>query len=216
AVVSLFHKRQLLTRPIKNVRDELDEIRKGENRPLKKFEVDRRVSDELLRDAQERGVLYFFGQLPDLFFPDARGVIPVDLDNDDWKVLAQKYGVAPKDALMKPLIQAAYVEALQRGRKATVYPFAHYDRDRHTVYLFDLDRGVYKITTSRVDRVPNGTDGHLFVRDRKWEPFELQLNVPASAPANVAQRLLSAINFAPSALSRVESTHLFNVYVLAM
>src|SRR5262249_27312562 len=152
---------------------------------LKKFQVDRWVSDSLLRDAQERAVLYFDGQLPYVFLHDTKAVVPVDLDNDDWKLLARKYGIAPKDALMKPLVATAYTEALEEGHKASVYPFAHYDRDRHTVYLFDLDRAVYQITTNNVKRVPNGTDGHLFVRDRKWEPFELQLDAQAAPPANV-------------------------------
>jgi hypothetical protein len=209
-------KRVLFTRPFECVRADLDGLRQREGEDLKKFQVDRWVSHGVILDAKERGTVYFDGQLPYLFLHDSKDVVPVESDTDEWKIHAAQYGVASRDGLMKPLIDAIYVDALKDGTHAQVYPFVHYDRHRQAVYLFDLDRRVYKITTEKIEAVPNGTDGHLFVRNHKWAAFELLLDTPTAYLPAVGDRLLHDVRFSPGELSRRERTHLFDVYVLAM
>ena len=54
-----------------------------------------------------------------------------------------------------------------------VYSFAHFDRQRHVLYVFDLDRWIYRITPEKISKVENGTDGVLFIRSPKYQPFEI-------------------------------------------
>jgi len=205
----------LVTRPFDAVRKELDGIRRVENRQLKKFEVDRWVTDEIVRDLQERGRLYFDGQMPYVYLHDTHEVWAIDVENDDWNALAREYGIAVTDTIARPLVSEAYLSARADGVQAKVHPYAHYDRNRNVVYLFDLDKGLYRITPHDVKEVPNGTDGKLFVRNRKWTPFKLlDVTVKREWP-NVAEELLRGLQLEERHLTRADYVFLLQVWLLA-
>jgi hypothetical protein len=206
---------QLLTRPFVNVRSEIDAVREMEG-PVKKFHVERWSSEAIVRDLSERGRLYFDGQMAYVFLHDTHEVIPVDPDNTSWRHLAKAYGVMPKDAFAKALAVDVILAAGAEGTRANVYPFVHYDAGRNAVYLFDLEKSVYRIRANKIEIVPNGTDEKLFVGNPKWERFELDLEaVPADLP-DVTERLLGAIDFTSTHLTAQETRHLFRVQLLGM
>jgi hypothetical protein len=215
SLVKRFNERKLLTRPFGKVREEIDGLRRAEPEDLKKFEVDRWASERIVSDLRERGTLYFDGQVAYVFLHDSQYVIPVDLDDDGWRQLANKYGIAPTDALAKPLAVNITLTASEIGTKATVYPFAHYDEERQAVYMFNFDRTVYRITTDAIEPVANGTDAKLFVRNTKWLPFELALNNTLEKPLHI-DRLVGDIQFATGHLDRSEVEHLFRLFALAL
>jgi hypothetical protein len=214
ALNGAFDQRVLKTRPYENVQLELDRIR--DNNRLRTYQVERLVGNNLLADLQERGDLYFDGVNPYVFLRDTQEVIPVDLEHDKWKVLAHGYGIVPTDALYKSLGENIYLEALESGIQTEVYTFSHYDATRHILYLFDLNNHVYRITPEDLERVPNGTDGHLFVQNAKWSPFELNLEAPRENLPSLNDVLLQHLKFAPGELSQADLQHLFILWVLAM
>ncbi len=213
ALEARFLTRTLLTRPFAGVRDDIDEVRNMEG-SVKKFEVERWVGESIARDLSERGRLYFDGQMAYVYLHDTKDVTPIDLDQDSWRRLANHYGVAPTDSLAKPLAVHLTMAAADTGTRAEVYPFVHYDRDRNAIYLFNLDKTVYRITADRIEAVDNGTDGKLFVRNDKWTPFELDLN--AEQFPDVVFRLIGSVQFVEGQLHHHEVGHLFRLQLLAM
>jgi hypothetical protein len=214
ALVDRFYKRQLRTRPFDRVRSEIDQIREMEAVP--KFEVDRWSAEAITRDITERGKLYFDGQLAYVFLHDTREVIPIDIHDDGWRQLANRYGVAPTDTIAEAVAVSITMHAREHGTRAEVYPFVHYDGERNTVYLFNLDKTVYRITGEQVEAKENGVDGKLFVRNPKWQPFELRLDVHESQLPSVMDRLVGTIRLAEGQLHSREVMHLIQLQLLAM
>jgi hypothetical protein len=58
------------------------------------------------------------------------------------------------------------------GTPTVVHPFASVNKDKSTLYVYDGDQRVFKVTPSGWTREPNGTDGVLF-RNPGMTPIEL-------------------------------------------
>lgn len=210
-VQKLLDSAALYPRPFDKVRQEVDDIRRMDR---KKFEVDRAASDYVVRDLCERGRLFFDGRLPYLLLLEHKQVIPIDADDDAFRLLADKYGVRYSDGLFKQLLSATYLKAQEQGVRTTVYSFSHYDVDRGVLYVYNLGRSVYRISATKVQVVDNGTDDVLFVRNQKWTPFTAGKR---KGNRNVlADLLIGNVRFNDGSLTNDERRALFTIYVLAL
>jgi hypothetical protein len=217
ALLALTRKKTLVTRPFPAVRKEIDDPRSQEGSgpfALKKFEAHRYAGWTLVTDMTERADLFFDGRQAYVFGKDTNGVLPVDRDNLDLQLFLNRYGVAPSDSFFKHVLHAVRLEAQERGKETTVFALAHYDVATNRVYLFDNDRHVYRISQSRVERVENGTDGVLFVRNSKWEPF--QIGQPTGNGKLLTDTLLGSVRLSSSLMSREELELLFANWLYAM
>jgi len=151
------------------------ELRRSEGRGgLKLFEVARESAERIVADLEQRGKLYHYKESAYLFLNEDKRLIPIHKDDVQLQLLLQKYGIAPSDSIAKSAIDALYLAALDRGTETEVHPFAYYNRDTNTLYLYNLGLKVYRITPQGYDAVDNGTDGVLFVSNPNWAPFELE------------------------------------------
>lgn len=150
-------KARLYTRPLTSVRAEIDGVRSTENKQLKAHEVNRIGSSILARDLLERGRLYHDGRVAYFYSHETKAVIPVDSESSDFLLLTADYGIGARDAMFKPMMSALDIAGRQFGTSTEVYTFAHYNRERSTLYVFDQDRWVYRLGPTRTERVENGT-----------------------------------------------------------
>jgi len=215
ALLTLTRNKTLNTRPFATVRADVDSPRSAE-RPqgLKKFEAHRFAGWTLVTDITERAQLFFDGRQAYVFGRDTNGVLPVDRDNLDLQLFLNRYGVAPSDSFYKHVLHAVRLEAQERGKETTVFALAHYDVATNRVYLFDNDRHVYRISKSRVEKVENGTDGVLFVRNPKWQP--IHIGQPTGNTKFLTDTLLGSVRLSSSVMSREELELLFAHWLYAM
>jgi hypothetical protein len=130
------------------------------------------------------------------------------------QLLLKRYGVVPSDDFFKHVLHAVRLEAQERGTETTVFALAHYDVATNRVYLFDNDRHVYRISKSRIEKVENGTDGVLFVKNPKWEPFTI--GTPTGNGKLLTDTLLGSLRLGSNVLSREELELLFASWLYAM
>ena len=95
-----------------------------------------------------------------------------------------------------------------------MYSLSHYDVTTNRLYVFDQDRQVYRISPTRIERVENGTDGVLFVKNPKWEPFEI--GTPGATTAGIAEALLGSLRLARAGAVAEEQEWLFESWLYAM
>jgi hypothetical protein len=157
---------------------------------------------------------FYDGRQAYVFGEDTNGVLPVDRDNIDLQLFLNRYGVVPSDDFFKHVLHALRLEAQERGKETTVFALAHYDLATNRVYVFDNDRHVYRIGKSRIAKVDNGTDGVLFVRNPKWEPFVV--GTPTGNGKLLTDTLLGSLRLGSNALSREELELLFANWLYAM
>jgi hypothetical protein len=215
AVLTLTRNKTLITRPFAAVRADVDHPRSQEGPfGLKKFEAHRLAGWTLVTDITERAQLFFDGRQAYVFGRDTNGVLPVDRDNLDLQLFLNRYGVAPSDSFYKHVLHAVRLEAQEHGKETTVFALAHYDVGTNRVYLFDNDRHVYRISQSRVERVENGTDGVLFVRNPKWQTFHI--GQPTGNAKLLTDTLLGSVRLSSSVMSREELELLFANWLYSM
>ena len=145
---------------------------------------------------------------------DNKEVIPFDADNDEYRLLMDRYGVSGKDGLFKPLLEHLDVRARNHGTQTEVHASSHFDRERFVCYLFNNADTVYRITPRGVDAVANGTDDVLFMTDRKRHPWTLLTRVPSGV--DLAGTLLGQIRLGVSALSAWAAWFLILVWFYSM
>jgi hypothetical protein len=213
-LADLVERRVLFTRPFQSVKAQVDEIRTTENKQLRAFQAHRWACDEIIADLRERGVLYHDGREAHIFLHDTKEVIPAEPDNPDFRLLMNAYGVGSRDTLYKTVIAAIDVAGRQWGIKTEVHSLAYYDGARHLQYVFDLGRWVYRISPDKVEKVDNGTDGVLFVRNDAWEPWELLDD--ADDVGFIADEFLSGVRIDEARLSRTEIHFLFEVWIYTL
>jgi len=95
-----------------------------------------------------------------------------------------------------------------------VYRYAHYKRESSTLYVFDLERWVYRITPTELKKVENGTDGVLFVKNSKWKSWTLLDKVPPHL--DLAEALMGTLRFVETTLTRASIQFLLLVWLFSM
>jgi hypothetical protein len=202
----------LYTRPFENVREEVDDVRTWK---AALFLRHRWAADRVLRDLQERGLLYWDGRRPYAFLHDTKELIVGDEDHAGFPPFAAHYGIAASDqGMYSHLLGALQLEAAAHGTVTQVHSFAHYDSKRHMLYVFDLDRSVYRVTAEEITQVVNGTDGVLFVRSPKHLPFEI--GTPKGDVEILTKEILAGVQFEKGELSTDDQRLLMLVWTLSM
>ena len=100
------------------------------------------------------------------------------------------------------------------GRKAPYHRMSHYDSRTFTLYLDDCDNGIYKITPEGIDHIPNGTDGILFERNPKAEPFQFMGS--SVGPSFFDKIIIAPVTFAEDRLTTEERRLLLIFWFLAI
>ena len=212
-LIALAGTRRLLTRPFSAVGSDIDWWRSLEP-ALKPFEADRYAGNVLTRDVTERGLLFYDGRQAYVFLHDTKVLLPVDRDNAEMQLFLNRYGIAPNDRLFKHALNALRLTAQEEGTKTTVHSLSHYDGKTNRVYLFDHDRHIYRISESKIEKVDNGTDAVLFVRNAKWEPFVI--GTPTGNGKLLTDVLLGSVRLQEESLSRTEQESLFAHWLFGM
>ena len=213
ALKALIEQRQLFTRPFERVRDEVDNVRALELPPFQRL---RWAGEQIINDLRERGHLYCDERVAYVYLHDTKDVVAADTDSEDFQLLMRKYGVAATDRdMFLHILQSLWMTALEKGTKATVSSMVRYVRRTHRFYLYDHGTTIYRIGSDGIDAVENGTDGVLFLRNRKWQPFKVNL---ATRPdfQRLPELLLGAVRLKDVGLSRQDVQILLHLWVFVI
>jgi hypothetical protein len=202
-------------RPVRAVKNELDDIRRLAGKQMQAHLARRWAADVLVRDIEDRGALYHDGREAYVFLKQDAELLLVDPDDERLRLVLMKYGMLPTDEVFKTAVTAIRLAATQRGKATTVHSFSHYDRTRGCVYLFDQKENVYRISSTTIDRVANGTDDALFRKSCKTSKFTIALE-RYGEQCQLGQILLEGVRVRENFLSRREQEQLVETWALAM
>lgn len=174
--------------------DRLEELARGRHIPLKmrqidnirkqpktpKWLTDRRIGEKIKGYFREKGRFlkvegnrcYYFNtltkQVLSLFCPEMETVLDLE------------FGINPADQLMNAIQKTLRSETLRYGKDVKVYLFAHFEPDKHLLYIYAGNGIMYRLDGKRIESVNNGTDNVYFEeisRDSWWKAdFENLLN----------------------------------------
>jgi hypothetical protein len=167
--------------------------------PRSPFEVDTEVADFIRNDLLKGGKFYNDGQVGYYFSKKDKKLIEIDRFDTALCLILDDYGLNRSEKIYTYVLANLYVEAFKNGQLIEVHRLAYYKSNAFTVYLFNHQNQIYRISPEKIELVDNGTDGVLFIYDAKATSYKINLSAPQS---NLLDEVIFAnINFAPDVLS---------------
>jgi hypothetical protein len=197
------------------IKELVTEIRKHST--LKAFERKRALSQVILSDLQQQGVLY---RTRDhtlyLFSQHTKRLYQVD-GLEFARFVADRYGINRSEEEFRYVLEEVLTEAYTRGTLTDVRQFAYYDPRSRLLYVSNHKNQMYRLDGHTIMLIDNGSDGVLFPEDPLADPFTyLQQQM---AEGSLDQLILDRVNFVTSPhalLTREECDFLLLLYLLAL
>lgn len=202
-----------------SVWDDIEKTRKAitkarTTRGLMSADRNDQVLSLVLGSLQKRGEFFHDHVKSYLFLRGERVVLPIDLTEEGLEMVLDDYGLLPNEEITKQVINALRLHGRKKGRATEIHAFAHYDRRSATVYVYDFDGGVYRITAEGIEHVNNGTDDVLFIQKPQWKP--LRLNFDSDRSPDWRVWVLSGVTFIPGMLTEQDQRLLFSLWMLTL
>ena len=212
----LVAERKLHIRPFEALKGEIDKIRSSEGGKAgpKPFEVNRKVSEIIIADLEDRGVFYHDQQLTYFFNNSEKRLATIEPDNQDLELILSRYGLIRSELIYKYALNILRLHALENGQVTEVFTLSHYNQSSGILYVYDFDQQIYRITCISIERVDNGTDGVLFAHNSGWEPYTVGTANPGQSTLN--RVVLEPIKFAEKGLSIEDTRLLFEMWLYCL
>jgi hypothetical protein len=190
--------------------------KQGEDDLRRDFEIHDQVKALVLKDMAERGTFYREDQWGYYFHAERKQLIPLDDGDKELSCFLDNYGLNATETCFKYVAEALHVEALTSGTPTHVHRLCWYNAETFTLYVFDHAAGIYKVRAESIGFVDNGTDGVLFLRDRRNEPWALAEEVAEDAGDLFHEAVTAKVNFAADGRLEVsELQALFDLWFLS-
>lgn len=199
-------------RQIKDVRARLDGYR--EDPKLAPFKMSRKVSEAIVGEFQKRGTLLHDRTRCYAFLKGGRVLLPIESQHEGLELALFEYGLLPKDRLTADVIDTLRLTARSAGQETEVHAFSYFDRKTSSTYIYDFRGGVFVASPLGIKHCDNGVDGHLFVQNLKWKPFELARY--AHPRLDWRDWLIRGVAFSDGNLTAHDSQLLIGLWVLAL
>ncbi len=173
---------------------------------LKEFEVNQRVSGLVIQELKDRGMFYKTRLAPYYFDNETRQLILIHKESPELLRLLHQLGLNPVETIHGYLLRELVNEAFLYGTATEVQDLFHYSPATNTLYWANGSRNIFKITSDKIEVIPNGTDRLLFLENAKYEPFQ---QVPFESDRDyLFDLLLSQVNFNDEAVLTVDEQRL--------
>jgi hypothetical protein len=167
----------------------------------KQFEIEDEVAEIIREDIAERGQFYHDGQSAYFFFSMEKQLVEIHTDSQELVLLMDCYGINPAEGIFKYILKDLWAKALKYGKKTCVHQIPYYNPATFTLYVFNNDNQIYRVSPTIIDLVDNGTDGILFLKNPKAQPFHVELPIHQPDESLLDKLILSGINFNTDSLS---------------
>ncbi len=216
ALRGLLAARRRVCRPFEALANQIFETRQKRDKEdlRREFEIHAQVAQILLHDLKTRGRFYREHRCGYFFFDDDKKLIALDDNDKELSCLLALYGLNASEKVFEYVAEHLHVESLRNGTPTCVRRFAWFDKKAFALYVFNHASGVYRVTAAGIELLDNGTDGVLFLHDRKNEPYRL---LEDQVPAGLVHEAIAAqINFdSDGRVSVVDQQAVFDFWLLS-
>jgi hypothetical protein len=118
-----------------------------------------------------RGCFYHNAWGAYFLFHDDKRLIEISPESDEMRLHLANYGLNSTETIQHYVTEALWIEAWANGTKTEIHRFCYYNQATFTLYLSNQSLHIYRVTPETVELVDNGTDGVLFLFNRKNVSF---------------------------------------------
>jgi hypothetical protein len=216
ALKDLIGSRKYYFRNYDTLAEQIKEARQyqGKGDKRRPFEINDEVSQIIINDLNDRGQFYYDGFSGYFFYKGDKKLIPIEPENTDFNVMLSNYGINRSESIYRYLSESLHVSAIKNGKYTQVYRLSHYNPETFTLYLFNNNNQIHKISPDATELVDNGSDGVLFLSDTKNKPFTVSQPVDSDSPLEEA--IISKINFEEDILTADERRLIFTLWFYSL
>ena len=156
-----------LAEDIYNIRMKQDQL---DNR--REHEIFTEVANLIREDLIQRGKFFHDKHNGYLFLNSDKKLMNINQDELEYRKLIALYGIKESEKIYKYITADLQDNAYNYSTETKVYYLAYYNPTTFTVYLYNFNNQIYRISPQAIDLVDNGTDGILFLNDGKYSPFK--------------------------------------------
>ena len=149
----------------------------------------RQIATIVIDDLACAGKFYRANQQPYVFLDHRLYHLHRDCE-EMTTMLSGRYDQNSTEEEFRFLLAALQAHCFGHGREAQVYRLVHY---QESLYINCFNSMMYKLDGEKIERLPNGTDGILFLGDQLAMPFEADLDETSSRKA--LDRFFQRISF---------------------
>ncbi len=107
------------------------------------------------------------------FFFDPDLAAPIELESERMLfVMRKRLNIGGGEEILKHVLAEANYHTAERGERAELHEFAHYDSDAGVIYMSEQPGMMLRIAGDGVTRLQNGEDGVMFVEGDAWQPWK--------------------------------------------
>jgi hypothetical protein len=218
SINKLIEQRRGYPRYFDSIKADINQIRDKQSKykNYKVFQVNQEVSKIIIKDLKERGKFYKDSTDCYFFEREAKRLIKVNTDNNELRILINKYGLNSSEGIYKYLIEELKVKSSELAEKTTVHRFSFLDDDSFTLYVTNFDNQLYRITEKRIELLDNGTDGLLFLNDRYAKTYKIDKQYLNDSISWIGEAIISTINFDEYGLSVSERKIMFLFWMYSL
>jgi bifunctional DNA primase/polymerase-like protein/primase-like protein len=208
----------LYTKPIERVMSTWDI-------PENAKEAANRASDVIYEHLKGRGKFYHADGIGYLMLTGGEGKpIPVSDEDATFAQLLSDYGVNPGQDETKKVGQYIWMKASVGAERANVCYASHYNDKTKKFYFAEQVGFLIRVGADAIDRVPNGTDGELFVFRDQEVPFTVDLtqlpevkhSLIVDTKSLLMEYLFQDLVFVPNALTAEDKLILLTTYTMLL
>jgi len=167
AIRARARKRKVAAKGQTSARAPIDRLRKKSSG----FERDREIAEAVERAMVAEGKLCTTAGGDLYYFHQTEAKLYLLPSTELAAHIYLRFGVNRAERLFAYVENHLEARARQHGQRSEVYRLAHYDIPRGILYVHNLGQEVYRLHGSKIEKVPNGTDGVLFIAQPWPEPF---------------------------------------------
>ena len=146
------------------------------NSGLASFQKKRDISTHIFFQLSKQGKWYYTNDLDFYYFRDSDKTL-YHIDMENFRLLINKtFGVNSATNEYDFMINNLKADAHIKDNETVIYKVCHYNKAENTLYIFNNDHYIYKITKDLITKEDNGVDGILFLKDNMAEPFNPNLD----------------------------------------
>jgi hypothetical protein len=132
----------------------------------------RLISEEVMKDLNTTGCLYWDTERHEALYYDGQHIIPMDPTNRKWKTLLNlRYWIVDGEPEFKVVNETLTAFVQDRGIPVVPKTSYFWSKQQGLLYVYNGEGMVYRLDGKTIEVVRNGTDGILFRDTLNMEPF---------------------------------------------
>ena len=132
-----------------------------------------KISELIIAELSSMGKFYKAENQYYLFLNDTKRLICISNESFEIKTLFTKWGLNASEGLYKYVLNEVFVYCLEYAQNVEIYKYAYYDPKKFSLYIYNGEKEVLKITPNEISTQENGDGGIMFVELKNYQPFKL-------------------------------------------